>query len=120
MAALLIFQSTGWLCKNLQFDPLTHGSVSLSGGYNATENKLQTYSAVVDSLARSTRRIWLLYPPQYRLVIYTHSTTAGWKKARRIEPRAVKCRPKPFPLLTQPRTQAREEVRENGHPKKLK
>jgi hypothetical protein len=41
-----------------KFDPLTHGSVSLSGGYNATENKLQTYGAVVDSLARSTRRIW--------------------------------------------------------------
>ena len=42
------------------------------------------------------------------------------KRPRRIEPRAVKRRPKPFPLLTKPRTQAREEVRENGHPKKLK
>jgi hypothetical protein len=38
----------------------------------------------------------------------------------RIEPRAVKRRPKPFPLLTKPRTIAREEVRKNGHPKKLK
>lgn len=38
----------------------------------------------------------------------------------RIEPRAVKRRPKPFPLLTKPRHEAREDVRRNGHPKKLK
>uniref|UniRef100_UPI003D03779A IS4 family transposase n=1 Tax=Altererythrobacter sp. TaxID=1872480 RepID=UPI003D03779A len=36
----------------------------------------------------------------------------------RIEPRAVKRRPKPFPLLTQARATARAEVREHGHPKK--
>lgn len=38
----------------------------------------------------------------------------------RIEPRAVKRRPKPFPLLTKPRAQAREEVAKYGHPRKLK
>ena len=38
----------------------------------------------------------------------------------RIEPRAVKRRPKPYPLLAKPRTEAREEIRKNGHPKKLK
>jgi len=38
----------------------------------------------------------------------------------RIEPRAMKRRPKPFPLLTKPRPIAREDVRKNGHPKKLK
>ena len=38
----------------------------------------------------------------------------------RIEPRVVKRRPKPFGLLTKPRDIAREEVRKNGHPKKLK
>jgi len=36
----------------------------------------------------------------------------------RVEPRAVKRRPKPFPLLTKPREEAREYIRENGHPKK--
>ena len=36
----------------------------------------------------------------------------------RIEPRAVKRRPKPFPLLTKPRPIAQAEVREQGHPKK--
>lgn len=38
----------------------------------------------------------------------------------RIEPRAIKRRPKPYPLLTKPRDQARAEVKKNGHPKKLK
>lgn len=38
----------------------------------------------------------------------------------RIEPRAVKRRPKPFPLLTKTRQAARAHVRIYGHPKKLK
>lgn len=37
----------------------------------------------------------------------------------RLEPRAMKRRPKPFPLLIVPRAQAREEVRRYGHPEKL-
>ena len=37
----------------------------------------------------------------------------------RMEPRAVKRRPKAFPLLTKPRHQARENVRMYGHPTKL-
>ena len=41
-------------------------------------------------------------------------------RSGRSEPRAVKRRPKPFPLLTKPRAVAREEIQENGHPKKLK
>jgi len=38
----------------------------------------------------------------------------------RIEPRAVKRRPKPYPLLTKPRHKAREEIKKHGHPKKIK
>lgn len=38
----------------------------------------------------------------------------------RIEPRVLKRRPKPFPRLTKSRSIAREDVRKNGHPKKLK
>lgn len=38
----------------------------------------------------------------------------------RIEPRAVKRRPKPYPLLTKTRAEAREEIKNHGHPKKLK
>lgn len=42
------------------------------------------------------------------------------RRARRIEPRAVKRRPKPYRLLTKPRPEAREIVRKNGHEKRLK
>lgn len=38
----------------------------------------------------------------------------------RIEPRALKRRPRTYPLLTTPRTIARERIRQHGHPKKLK
>ena len=38
----------------------------------------------------------------------------------RIEPRSIKRRPKPYPLLTKTRSLAREEVKKHGHPKKLK
>jgi Transposase DDE domain len=38
----------------------------------------------------------------------------------RIEPRAVKRRPKPYPLLTKPRERARAFIRIHGHPKKAK
>jgi len=38
----------------------------------------------------------------------------------RIEPRALKRRPKPYPILTKPRAIMREYVLEHGHPKKLK
>ncbi len=38
----------------------------------------------------------------------------------RIEPRAIKRRPKPYPLLTKPRALAREEIRRHGHPRKVK
>ncbi len=38
----------------------------------------------------------------------------------RVEPRAVKRRPKPYPLLTQPREIARAKIRKYGHPVKLK
>ncbi len=37
----------------------------------------------------------------------------------RLEPRAVKRRPKTHPLLTKPRTEAREDIRKYGHPKKM-
>jgi hypothetical protein len=42
------------------------------------------------------------------------------RRPGRIEPRAVKRRPKPYPLLMQPRAQARERVRAHGHPARVK
>lgn len=41
-------------------------------------------------------------------------------RPNRIEPRAVKRRPKAYSLLMKPRVRAREEVKKNGHPQKLK
>jgi len=41
-------------------------------------------------------------------------------RSGRVEPRALKRRSKAFPLLTKPRTIAQEDVRQYGHPKKLK
>lgn len=38
----------------------------------------------------------------------------------RIEPRAVKRRPKPFPLLMKPRSEAQTDILKYGHPKKIK
>lgn len=42
------------------------------------------------------------------------------RRPGRIEPRAVKRRPKPFPLMMQPRDLARAHVCNHGHPRKLK
>ena len=41
-------------------------------------------------------------------------------RAGRIEPRAIKRRPKPYPLLTKPRHEAREDIKKHVHPKKIK
>jgi len=38
----------------------------------------------------------------------------------RMEPRAVKRRPKPYKLLMKPRAIAKEDILKNGHPKKIK
>lgn len=42
------------------------------------------------------------------------------KRPGRIEPRAIKRRPKQYPLLMKARPVARDELRKNGHPKKIK
>ncbi len=42
------------------------------------------------------------------------------KRPGRIEPRALKRRPKPYPLLNQPRQLVRQQVLEYGHPKNVK
>ncbi len=52
------------------------------------------------------------------LILIAHKQVGN--RPGRIEPRAVKRRPKPYPLLTKTRKIAQEEVRKNGHPKKLK
>jgi len=55
---------------------------------------------------------------QGHLFVLIAQVTVG-NRPGRIEPRAVKRRPKPFPLLMKPREEARNEIRQNGHPKKI-
>jgi len=42
------------------------------------------------------------------------------KRPGRVEPRAIKRRPKPYRLLNRTRCKARAQIRRTGHPKKLK
>ena len=73
-------------------------------------------------------QLWLLWSQKvdtsdngqlYMLCVLMAQQRVG-NRSGRIEPRAVKRRPKAYPLLTVPRPQARENVRKFGHPKKLK
>lgn len=78
---------------------------------------------------KHTLQVWIIWSQQQfttdteedltRLFCLIVSVRVG-KRPGRIEPRCVKKRPKPFPLLTNPRDVMREEIRKNGHPKKLK
>ena len=53
------------------------------------------------------------------LFILIAQKTVG-NRPGRVEPRAVKRRPKPYPLLMEERKKAREKIRKYGHPKKIK
>ena len=54
-----------------------------------------------------------------KLFLLISSKTVG-NRPGRVEPRAVKRRFNNMPMLMQPRSLARREIRQNGHPKKLK
>ena len=56
----------------------------------------------------------------YRQLFKLMSQQRVGNRPGRIEPRAVKRRPKAYPLLTKPRNEARQHVLEYGHPKQLK
>ena len=73
-------------------------------------------------------QLWLLWNHQanaaseeqwYVLYTFMAQQRVG-NRPGRSEPRAVKRRPKAYPLLTVPRHEARQNVRKHGHPKKLK
>lgn len=59
-------------------------------------------------------------PEQRRLLLMFIAEQQVANRPGRIEPRAVKRRPKAYPLLTVPWDQARAKVLKYGHPKKLK
>jgi hypothetical protein len=55
----------------------------------------------------------------YALFVLIAQQRVG-ERPGRVEPRALKRRLKPYPLLTETRERARARVRKHGHPKKLK
>jgi len=78
---------------------------------------------------KHTVQLWLAWSQQtqangiqvdeVQLFMLIAQKTIG-NRPGRIEPRAVKRRPKPFPLLMERRELAKKKVKEHGHPKKLK
>ena len=68
---------------------------------------------------------WCRSGPDYRdgrfeqLLLFIAQQKVG-RRPGRIEPRAVKRRSKPFPLLMKPRIEAREFIEKHGHQKKIK
>lgn len=57
-----------------------------------------------------------LYPDLFALM----AQQRVGRRPGRVEPRAVKRRPKAYPLLTEPRPAARQRVLDFGHPRKVK
>jgi len=82
----------------------------------------------IDLSFKHCLQLWLNYLQQSvviddfeltRLLLLMAQRRVG-NRPGRIEPRAVKRRPKAYSMLMKPRAEAREFVRKNGHPKKLK
>lgn len=73
---------------------------------------------------KHTLQIWLIWSKQFSpsddhtdtLLIMIAQIRVG-NRPNRIEPRAVKRRPKPFALLMKPRADARADIKKHGHPK---
>jgi len=73
-------------------------------------------------------QLWLITAPrmadctreQRRLLLMLIAEQQVANRPGRTEPRAVKRRPKAFPLLTVTRGEARQKILQYGHPKKLK
>lgn len=64
-------------------------------------------------------RQWVIFDPQYLIQLF--ELVAQQKvgnRAGRVEPRAVKRRPKPYSLLMKHRHQAQQEIKKHGHPPK--
>lgn len=102
--------------------------------YNLIRLIMLQSSLLADVLPRSlsfkhTLQLWLAGKDALNYADHNESTagflalvaeqTVG-KRPGRIEPRAIKRRPKPYPLLMQTRADGKEKVRQYGHPKKVK
>lgn len=102
--------------------------------YNLIRLMMAQAALLADRLPRQlsfkhTVQIWIAWAEHrngaehddrlYGLFVLIAQQRVG-ERPGRIEPRAIKRRPKPYPLLTKPRALARADVQKHGHPKKLK
>ena len=78
---------------------------------------------------KHTVQVWLAWSQKQFLSVAAEDLTALFRlialvrvgmRPGRIEPRAVKQRPKPFPRLQTPRRRARRNIRLYGHPQRLR
>lgn len=101
--------------------------------YNLIRHVMLQSALLVDILPRQisfkhSLRVWEVWNQlaeesdgeRWQSVLILIAQNKVGNRPGRVEPRAVKRRPKPFPLLTKTRDAARQEIRANGHPKKLK
>ena len=101
--------------------------------YNLIRLMMAQAATLADCLPRAlsfkhTLQLWIAWDHHgpgrddeklYGLFVLIAEQRVG-NRPGRLEPRAVKRRPKPFPLLTQPRELARGEIHRHGHPRKVK
>lgn len=100
--------------------------------YNLIRLLMAQAALLADQIPRQlsfkhTVQIWMAWqqhggpthdaPAIHALLVLIAEPRVGLRRGR-TEPRAVKRRPKPFPLLTKPRQVAQDEIRLHGHPKK--
>jgi len=102
--------------------------------YNLIRLMMAQSALLADRLPRQlsfkhTVQLWIAWERHADSTAYDHQISGLFvliaqqrvgDRPGRIEPRAVKRRPKPYPLLTQPRTLAKAHVQKHGHPEKLK
>jgi hypothetical protein len=102
--------------------------------YNLIRLMMAQAATLADCLPRAlsfkhTLQLWIAWGQQgirsaqdgklHVLLVLIAEQRVG-NRPGRIEPRAIKRRPKPFPLLMEARSMAREKVRMYGHPRKIK
>jgi len=101
--------------------------------YNLIRLLMAQAASLADQLPRQlsfkhTVQIWIAWTQYahhidddklYSLFVLIAEQRVGGRPGR-IEPRALKRRPRPYPLLTKPRVTCRRQIQKHGHPRKLK
>lgn len=102
--------------------------------YNLIRLLMAQAASLADQLPRQlsfkhTVQIWIAWTQYTHQIDYDNKLYALFiliaeqrvgERPGRIEPRALKRRPRPYPLLTKPRVTCRGQIQKYGHPNKLK